>query len=136
MSRSKVAVTLYDYISLICSNKKSSSPVAQQQQISEQPSPPLPDSGHTGSNKPPRLQASNQHSGDHLKAASTSEAWPSLQPGAGQGAGSKPELLTNGSRSSSTNSLNRTNTPPAANGACSKTVGNGRHRSTSENNQK
>ncbi|XP_070200178.1 CCR4-NOT transcription complex subunit 4-like isoform X2 [Littorina saxatilis] len=117
------------------SNKKSSSPVAQQQQISEQPSPPLPDSGHTGSNKPPRLQASNQHSGDHLKAASTSEAWPSLQPGAGQGAGSKPELLTNGSRSSSTNSLNRTNTPPAANGACSKTVGNGRHRSTSENNQ-
>lgn len=138
---SRVPVTLEDFISFAYSNKKSSSPVTQQQQqqqqqISQRHTPPLPD---PGSSNLPRLASGGAHPGDCAQAASPAEAWPSLQPGAVQGAGtavgSKPELLTNGSRSSSNNSLNnRTNTPPAANGGCSKTVGNGRHRSTSENN--
>lgn len=121
------------------SRKKSGSPSAQQQQINQQHSPPIVDPGVPSSNKPQRLAAppghqSLPHGGD---PSSSCEAWPSLQPGADGGAvGSKLERLTNGSRSSSTNSLNRTNTPPAGSGstASSKAVGNGRHRSTSENN--
>ena len=68
-----------------------------------------------------------------------SDAWPSLQPGqAGSYVPPKSDsiALTNGSRSSSSNSLNRTNTPPNpsnTNSSCNKTVGNGRVRSASEN---
>ena len=145
MFASRVPITLADYFFSVPSSKKSSSPVAQQQQQQQQQqtpqqhTPPLPDPGLASANKTPRLTATGPHTGDSAQAASTPDAWPSLQPGAGQGAstavGSKPETLTNGSHSSSNNSLNtRTNTPPAANGGCSKTVGNGRHRSASENN--
>ncbi|XP_076472160.1 CCR4-NOT transcription complex subunit 4-like isoform X2 [Babylonia areolata] len=117
------------------SNKKSSLSATQQQQPMPQHSPPLTDTGPTNSNKPPRLMALGSHSEPFQSGAS--EAWPSLQPDSGQNGssavGPKSELLTNGSRSSSSNSLNRTNTPPIASTVSSKAVGNGRHRSTSEN---
>lgn len=107
----------------------------QQADVSQH-SPPLP-----GSNKQSRFSGTGSHTADTSQgSAQASDAWPSLQPCQGAGgsmAGSKTELLSNGSRSSSNNSLNRTNTPPAttANGSVNKAVGNERVRSFSENHQ-
>lgn len=105
-----------------------------------QHSPPLPNSS-----KLARGASTGNHTTDTSQGSTQApDGWPTLHLGQGQGqaqsgpaAVAKSELLSNSSRSSSTNSLNRTNTPPATvvNGTCLKPVGNGRGRSLSENQQ-